>query len=594
LKINNHVLIVDDDEEIHKDFIKILSPFRYTQLDKELANIEMKLFDEPPKPPSPSSTIHYQIDHAYRAERGLEMIIAARENGTPYALVFTDVRIPPGIDGVQLVRKILELAPDTQVVIVTAFSDYSWEEMTQFFGWTDRLLILRKPVDPVTVKQVAVMLTRKWSSEKELLQHQSDLEVMVEKRTAKLTATNALLQEEIRERQRAEEALKQAHTRLAEANQELQLALVHRKQTEEQLRVLLEELEGANRELENFAYIVSHDLKAPLRAISSIASWFHEDYGEILGKQGNGYLDDLQDQARWMHNLVEGILEYSRLGRAKYELKTLDSLQIVNRVVEVLNPPESISIVVAEDLPTLVYDRTHLEQVFQNLIGNAIKHMNKPEGRISITCEVSDEWFQFNVQDNGVGIDPRHFERIFKIFQTLKPREVAEDSTGIGLSLVRRIVERHEGLVWVSSLPGAGATFSFTISRALRAKPICSGNSVVVIDDNRDFCEVAETMLKRAGFKPLHAYSGIEALDLLAQYNGVLDLALLDLNLPGEDIMTLYPALKALRPDMRFLVCTGEPQSPRAVMLRRMGVSGMLIKPFNLEELNDALNRAFN
>lgn len=585
--------MVDDDEEIHKDFLKILSPFRLTHLDKELASIERRIFDEPERKPSPFALIEYQIDKAFRAERALEMILEARNAGRPYALVFTDVRIPPGIDGVQLVRKILEKAPDTQVVIVTAFSDYTWEEMTQFFGWTDRLLILRKPVDPITVKQVALMLTRKWTSELELNRHRTHLESMVAKRTESLTETNKLLQEEIVERERAEAALQQTHVRLAEANAELQVALGHRKQTEEQLRVLLDELEAANRELENFAYIVSHDLKAPLRAISSIATWFSEDYEEVMDERGNSYLDDLQDQARWMHNLVEGILKYSRLGRAKCEMKTLDSLQIVTRVVEVLNADPKINIEIDPNLPTVVYDRTHLEQVFQNLIGNAIKHMGSPEGLIAISCDEGDNCLQFHIRDTGVGIEPRHFERIFKIFQTLKPREVAENSTGIGLSLVKRIVERHGGEIWVTSEPGKGSTFSFTISKELKARPIKLGNSVVVIDDNRDFCAVAETMLKRAGFRPLHACSGAEALDLLASYDGDLDLALLDLNLPGEDVIKLYPQLKALRPEMRFLVCTGEPHSRTAAMMRRMGISGMLIKPFNLEELNDALERTF-
>lgn len=592
MKVNNRILVVDDDLEIHRDFFKILSPVRLRQIEPELERIESKLFDEPIPPPT--AKVEYQIETASRADDALERICKAREENQPFALVFTDVRIPPGIDGVQLVRKILHHAPDTQIVVVSAFYDYTWEEMTSLFGWSDNLLILRKPVDPITVKQVAMMLTRKWTSERELREHRQHLEAMVEARTASLTHANQRLKDEIEERMRAEAALTAAHHRLEEANRELEHALAERKQTEAQLRALLGELEAANKELENFAYIVSHDLKAPLRAISSISAWLQEDFAEALGERGAEYMADLQDQVRWMHNLVEGILEYSRLGRAKFELKTIESHQITERVVEVLNPPPGIRVELPERLPLVIYDRTHLEQLMQNLIGNAIKHMGRSEGCIRITCEDDRNFHHFRISDDGPGIDPRHFERIFKIFQTLKPREASADSTGIGLSLVKRIVERHGGTVWVESTPGSGATFHFTISKALRSKGLLQGSSVVVIDDNADFCAVAETMLKRAGFRPMHACSGHEALQLLSSFDGELDLALLDLNLPGENVLQLYPELKALRPEMRFLVCTGEPQSRNAVMMRHLGVDGLLIKPFNLEDLNQALERAFS
>lgn len=594
MKINNRILIVDDEKDIHTDFDKILSPFRFTPLDKELLSIEAQIFDEAPKQPlHPASRVEYQIDNALRGEAALELIAAAKEAGRPYALIFTDVRIPPGIDGVQLVSKILEMAPDTQVVIVTAFSDYTWEELVGFFGWTDRLLILRKPVDPITVKQVALMLTRKWTSELELRRHRLHLESMVEMRTAKLTRTNEQLQSEIAERLKAEEALQRAHARLAEANQELQFEITQRRQTEEQLRVLLQELEIVNQELENFAYIVSHDLKAPLRAISSICSWFSEDYSDKLDERGNSYLADLLDQTQWMHNLVEGILQYSRLGRAKFELKEWDCHYIVSKLIEFLAPPSAIMIRIEGQLPKLIYDRTHLEQVFQNLIGNAIQHMGGNEGEVVISCEQDSEQYTFTVRDTGIGIDPKHFERIFKIFQTLKPRDTAEQSTGIGLSLVRRIVERHGGSVWVNSVVGEGSSFYFTISKDLRPTREVSP-TVLVIDDNADFCSVAEAMLKRAGCKPIQVNSGQEAIKLVTGFEGKLGLTLLDLNLPGEDVIELYRNLKQLQPEMHVLICTGHPHSYRSLQLQRMGVDGILEKPFNIETLSEALDSAFS
>ena len=589
MKFNNRLLIVDDDEAIHNDFIKILNPVRPSKLDKELSDIESSLFDTVEQRPRIADSVEYAIDHAYQGGEALGLIEKAKREGRPYSLMFSDVRIPPGIDGITLVKKVRSLAPHMQVVIVTAFADYGWEEITEIFGWTDQLLILRKPVDPITVKQVALMLTRKWASETALRENRDELEAMVTKRTKKLVSANTQLTIEIADRERAERALQEAHAELASTNKSLQFEVMQRKQTEDQQKVLLRDLETANKELENFAYVVSHDLKAPLRAIHSISSWLAEDFADELRPEAREYITDMLEQTRWMHHLIEGILQYSRLGRVKSEMEALDSFQLVTKLIELLSPPEQIEVITDPDLPRIIFDRTHLEQVFQNLIGNAVKHMSKPTGTITISCKDEGRYWRFNITDTGEGIAKKHFERIFKIFQTLHPRDEPGDSTGIGLSLVKKIVEHHGGSVHLESTVGKGSTFSFTVAKNLKIKPIATDFTVLTIDDNKDFGGVATAMLKRAGYKTLYASSGADALEIVGNQSLPIHTILLDINLPGEAVADVYSQLRSTLPHAKIVACTGEQASPDIEMLQKMGIDGVLNKPFDLNELNEVL-----
>ena len=234
---------------------------------------------------------------------------------------------------------------------------------------------------------------------------------------------------------------------------------------EERLRLqLLDELERSNNELKDFAYIVSHDLKAPLRAIASLAQWLAADYGDKLDEDGREQLELLKNRTRRMHNLIEGILTYSRIGRSKEEKDEVDLNTLVSEVIATIDPPEDIEIEVVGELPTIPFERTRMEQIFQNLLGNAALYMDKPEGRITISCTDGGSNWRFSVADNGPGIDEKYYKKIFQIFQTLKPRDEVE-STGVGLTIVRKIVRMHGGEITVESKLGEGSTFHFTIPK---------------------------------------------------------------------------------------------------------------------------------
>lgn len=221
-------------------------------------------------------------------------------------------------------------------------------------------------------------------------------------------------------------------------------------------------LKAANQELQDFAYVVSHDLKAPLRGISTLAGWISTDHRGSLDEDAQEKLDLLLVRVRRMNDLIDGILKYSRVGRSREEMVPVDCNSLVSETVDLLAPGENFTITVQENLPTLVADRTKLGEVFMNLISNAIKYIDKPHGIIRIGCERDGKGWKFHVSDNGPGIEEKYHEKVFQIFQTLGPRDTP-GSTGVGLAVVKKIVEQMGGEIWIESAAGAGTTFFFTI-----------------------------------------------------------------------------------------------------------------------------------
>jgi two-component system, LuxR family, sensor kinase FixL len=244
--------------------------------------------------------------------------------------------------------------------------------------------------------------------------------------------------------------------------------ITERKQADARHEQLIQEIAGANEELTNFAYVVSHDLKAPLRAIGSLADWLSTDYADKFDDEGKEHMRLLISRVHRMGALIDGILQYSRVGRVKEALVEIDLNKLLADVVDLLAPPSHIHVVIDGPLPTMKSEPTRIQQVFQNLISNAIKYMDKPEGRISISAERQGAYWKFCVSDNGPGIEHRHFDRIFQLFQTLAPRDKIE-STGVGLALVKKIVEMYGGQVLVESRIGEGSRFSFTLPALVNA-----------------------------------------------------------------------------------------------------------------------------
>jgi PAS domain S-box-containing protein len=221
------------------------------------------------------------------------------------------------------------------------------------------------------------------------------------------------------------------------------------------------ELERSNADLDQFAAVASHDLRAPLRGMASLVDWIVEDHAEALGEEGRRQLAQLRERAERMHRLIEGILEYSRSGR-KSALERVSSRESMLDILDALPRSSEVQVVVAADLPTVLYDETQLTQVLQNLVGNAIQHMGRQQGRIEVFAREQDEHWEFCVADDGPGIPVAHRERIFRLFQT-GPGAVR--SSGVGLSVVKKIVEANGGRVWIADRDGGGAEFWFSVPK---------------------------------------------------------------------------------------------------------------------------------
>lgn len=233
----------------------------------------------------------------------------------------------------------------------------------------------------------------------------------------------------------------------------------------EQLNATLKDatnlLTQRNRELDSFVYAVSHDLKAPLRAIVNLSEWLEEDLGDRLTEENQHQMNLLRGRVYRMVHLIDGLLEYSRIGRWEATPEPVIVNELLAEIIDSLAPSPTFTITIGEKMPTLLTKRLPLTQVFTNLISNAIKHHNRPDGHITITARDFGRYYEFSIQDDGPGIPTQHHERIFAIFQTLKPSDNVS-STGLGLTIVKKILETEGGTISLESEVDQGSTFRFT------------------------------------------------------------------------------------------------------------------------------------
>jgi PAS domain S-box-containing protein len=282
-------------------------------------------------------------------------------------------------------------------------------------------------------------------------------------RSSELEQLNERLRDQADALQAQTDESQRLAARVQQANRELQDALVEARAARDHAERAVIAANEAYRDLDRFAYVASHDLKAPLRGIASLAEWIQEDVGERLGDESKEHLRLLQVRVHRMAALIDGILAYSRAGRALNPPESVECRALLDDVLELLAPPAHVTVHVPDQMPTLQAERVPLQQVFLNLLANAIKYTSaiRPDVAIDLTWRDLGEAVEFAVADNGPGIAPQYHERIWGMFQTLAARDKVE-GTGIGLSVVKKVVESRGGTVAVESGPDQGATFRFT------------------------------------------------------------------------------------------------------------------------------------
>ncbi|MBD2740196.1 PAS domain-containing protein [Coleofasciculus sp. FACHB-1120] len=220
-------------------------------------------------------------------------------------------------------------------------------------------------------------------------------------------------------------------------------------------------LEKRNAELDHFAYIVSHDLKAPLRAISNLSTWIEEDLLDLLNPETQRNMNLLRGRVHRMEALINGLLQYSRVGRIKTVVDLVDVDTLLAEVISSLAPPPTFTITIQPGMPTFLTERSSLEQVFANLLSNCFKHHPRSDGTATISVQDKEAFYEFAVADDGCGIDPQYHEKIFVMFQTLEARDKVEN-TGVGLAIVKKVIENKGGTIYLKSQLNQGSTFYFT------------------------------------------------------------------------------------------------------------------------------------
>jgi signal transduction histidine kinase len=290
-------------------------------------------------------------------------------------------------------------------------------------------------------------IQKRKEAESELLTHRDNLEELIYKRTYQLQETNIQLQKEISHRTDAEK-------NLAKANDELQFTIA--------------QLSRTNKHLGEFAHLAAHDLKTPLRGIGTLAQWLYMDYYEKLDDNARRHIELLVKRVMRMDNIVNAILQYSTISRDKLKERRTDLNKLLKDAIDRVGPPKNINITINKTLPVMMCEDNLIWYVFFNLISNAVKFSNKPQGTVVIDVEDEKYFWKFSVTDNGPGIEPQHFERIFQLFQMLNNHDDV-DSEGVGLALAKKIVEIYDGKIWLTSKIGEGSTFFFTLPKQTAA-----------------------------------------------------------------------------------------------------------------------------
>ncbi len=574
------ILIVDDNPDIHHDFTSILDASTDTavldQLESEICGSQ----DDPLQ----IESYHYQLVFATQGQQALEMVKAAVAGSDPFLLAFVDMRMPPGWDGLETIERLWQADAQLQIVLCTAYSDHSWQEIQQQLGNTANLLILKKPFDVSEVAQLAATLTEKWRLSKKAATKQETLTYMVTERTSELQETNRQLNDEIKARKHLEKQLLRAQKMEA---------------------------------IGTLAAGVAHDLNNILTGIVS--------YPDLLLMQVEPenpmyrQLKLIQKSGIKAAAIVQDMLTLGRRGVVNLEPVNLKSV-----IEEYLQSPEyssfkrhyanvRIDALIPADSVMVLGSAPQLSKCLMNIVANAAEALH--DGGM-ITIEIANrnldvpcvgyitippgDYAVMSVADTGPGIAEADLEHIFEPFYTKK--KMGRSGTGLGLAVVWGVVRDHKGLIDVSSGDTKGTRFDLYLPSARDfipdADPIPStGNvkdkkaSVLVVDDVAEQREVATALLEALGYHVQAVPSGEAAIQVLEQQS--VDLLLLDMVMdPGIDGLETFQQALMIHPFQRAVIASGYTKSDRVEKALALGAASFLRKPYLMQDLANAVREA--
>jgi two-component system NtrC family sensor kinase len=563
-KPRSRILVIDDNAAIHADFQKILAPGQGRNAE---LNLTRALVLGESSAASPHSD--FVIDSAFQGREGLELVRKAAGEGDPYALAFVDIRMPPGWDGVETIGQLWQCCPDIQIVICTAYSDYSWEEMIHKLGHSPNLVVLKKPFDNIEALQLAHALTEKWHLNRRVQSQLADLETQVRRRTTELETANAQLKLEIDKEMKLESLLR--HSQRMEAVGQL-------------------------------AAGVAHDFNNILTVIHGNACLLQDQFPQDPSCAES--LNDITAAAERATRLVRQLLAFSRKQVLKPE--SLNLGEVIGHLAEMLKRLLGDHIVLevkaAPDLPSIHADLSMMEQVILNLSVNARDAMPKG-GKLTIGLEAitiangevlkdaeiqPGQYVCLSVSDTGCGIPPEMLPRIFDPFFTTK--EIGK-GTGLGLATVYGIVKQHQGWVDVQSAANHGATFRIFLPASAKhfqpkgPSPIprtaakTGTECVLVVEDEDHVRTLTAAVLRKNGYRVLEAASGKDALDVFQSHKAEIDLLFTDVMMPGNLLGDeLAVRLQATKPSLAVLLTSG--YTPEVTKTEFRGDGNFLSKPF--------------
>jgi signal transduction histidine kinase/AmiR/NasT family two-component response regulator len=581
---NNRILIIDDNAAIHEDFRKIFP--RAGDGPTELLQAEQLFFGSAPAAVAEQA---YVLDSAYQGLEGIELIRRASKENRPYALAFVDVRMPPGLDGIETIQAIWKEYPELQVAICTAHSDYSWEDMLQCLGSTDNLLIVKKPFDNIEVRQIACAMTAKWNLN--------------------------------RTRQRAEEEQRRLNAELKEKNIRLEADLVARQEAEIALITARKAAEEASHAKSAFLANMSHEIRTPMNAIIGMTYLMKQT---AMSLKQNDYVAKIDFAAHNLLGIINDILDFSKIEAGKIDLEhsefnleevlshltQLTALQAQKKNLE-------FRVCVAPNTPQkLVGDQLRLGQVLLNLASNAIKFTEKGEVELSVEttkCEKPEHAaVRFTMKDTGIGMNQQQMERLFQPFTQADISTARRfGGTGLGLAISNRFVNMMGGTIEVQSTPGAGSTFSFTAqfgrldkseARAGQTSSNLAGVRRALIINGGDGAQQALTaLLKDMSFAVTCVPSYEQAAREITQANGALppfEIAFVNGASSGatwvEEIRDFKRTCieQSSRSLPAMILIVSEEMGDLHIHVKDVGFNGVLIEPVTRSSLYDGIIRA--